>query len=229
MKNTQKHVYVMPEEFFEDISVPPRWRILALMNGFFINGATFYGSNEYISKKLGIGQWAISKGVKELEVLGKIRCERTRRGRICYSGGSVVIDGVGSANTLPPQCEDTTSDSAEALPNAVSNAVSESRESKIRVELEIGDEDAPRKKDRRVKDKEAVYLLFSKTRQPWWNHKQQREAALRLFDRGIDKVVKGIEVMFDNAEDKYCPRASTPFEYEKKLPALQRYVKKHGL
>lgn len=82
--------------------------------------------------------------------------------------------------------------------------------------------------DRRVKDKLSVYSLFG-GKQPWWNHKQQREAALRLFDYGIQKVKLGKEIMKENEDDQYCPQADTPFDYEKKIPALKRFMKRNGL
>lgn len=84
------------------------------------------------------------------------------------------------------------------------------------------------KSDRRVKDKETVFLIFG-GKQPWWYHKQQREAALRLYDRGLNKLKRGVEIMSDNQSDQYCPQALTPFEYESKLPKLNAYIKKNGL
>jgi hypothetical protein len=97
-------------------------------------------------------------------------------------------------------------------------------------DIELCDEDGnplnPKKKDtRRTKDKEAIFHLFGKKREPWWIHKTQREAALRLFDmKGVDSVKKGLRLMKEHADDQYCPQASTPFEYEKKLPQLKRYL-----
>ena len=91
-------------------------------------------------------------------------------------------------------------------------------------------EEAPAKKESRVKDKEAIFYSFSPKKEPWWFHKQQKEAALRLYDmRGIDKVQKGIGIMREHSEDKYCPQAYTPFDYEQKLPNLNAYIKKNNL
>jgi hypothetical protein len=93
----------------------------------------------------------------------------------------------------------------------------------------IRDEE-PTKSEKRTKDKETIYRLFSSKEQPWWRHAQQKKAALSLYDLlGEEKVRKGLSVMRENADDKYCPQAATPFEYEEKLPALSRYVKKNGI
>lgn len=86
------------------------------------------------------------------------------------------------------------------------------------------------KVERRSKDKEAIYRLFSLKEQPWWRHSQQKKAAISLFDLiGVERVKSGLEIMREHKDDRYCPQASTPFEYEEKLPLLARYVKKHGL
>ena len=92
------------------------------------------------------------------------------------------------------------------------------------------DGEKPKKTERRTKDKEAVYKLFSSKEQPWWRHKQQKIAALALFDLvGVDAVQHGLEIMRENSTDHYCPQAATPFEYEDKREALKRYIKRNGL
>lgn len=86
------------------------------------------------------------------------------------------------------------------------------------------------KMEARTKDKEAVYELFSSKEQPWWRHKQQKIAALSLFDLiGIEKVKRGLELMREHSDDKYCPQAATPFQYEEQLPKLTAYIKRNGL
>lgn len=98
-----------------------------------------------------------------------------------------------------------------------------------RIEFIEETEERP-KKETRSKDKEAIYTLFSSKEQPWWRHKQQKIAALALFDLiGAEKVRRGLEVMYENESDKYCPQAATPFEYEEQLPKLTRYIKRKGL
>lgn len=103
-------------------------------------------------------------------------------------------------------------------------------ESEIRVEsVPSKEEEKPQTPDRRVKDKEAVYAIFSPKKEGWMNYKQERVAALRLFDRGIEKVRRGKEIMREYENDRFCPQADTPTEYEKKLPALRRFVKRNGI
>lgn len=90
--------------------------------------------------------------------------------------------------------------------------------------------DKPAKRDSRTKDKLAVYHLFSSKEQPWWRHAHQKKAALTLFDLvGMEKLTAGVALMREHAHDKFCPQASTPYEYEEQMPKLARYVKRNGL
>jgi hypothetical protein len=94
--------------------------------------------------------------------------------------------------------------------------------------LEVKEDKEDSKPQRRVKDKEAVYSRFSPKREPWWNFKQEKEAALQLFDRGLEKLDAGLTMLRENEDDKYCPKVRTPFEYLEKLPKINAYKKKHG-
>ena len=92
-----------------------------------------------------------------------------------------------------------------------------------------GDPEKAEKPERRVKDKEATYGVFSSRKEGWMNYKQERLAALRLFDRGLDKVCMGKKIMKEHEDDPYCPQADTPSEYEKKHPQLVRFMKRNGI
>lgn len=93
------------------------------------------------------------------------------------------------------------------------------------IDIDTGELTQVTKQDvRRVKDKEAIYQLFSNTKQPWMFHKQQREAALRLFDlKGLEQVQRAVAFMKQNSDDKFCPKAQTPFRLEEKWDALLAY------
>jgi len=98
-------------------------------------------------------------------------------------------------------------------------------------EVVVSEETEGRPKvERRTKDKEAIYRLFSSKEQPWWRHAQQKKAALSLFDLvGVEKVKVGLGIMREHEDDPLCPQAATPFEYEEKLPKIARYAKRKGL
>jgi len=76
----------MPEEFMADTSVPAHWRLLGILNGFFINDGHFWGSNEWLMEKLNCkSERTIQEAVKTLEEIGKIYCIRTGNTRKIYN------------------------------------------------------------------------------------------------------------------------------------------------
>lgn len=112
----------------------------------------------------------------------------------------------------------------EMIPNRsrsiVQYSIANSSESEIRT-VSGDDEDKPKKKETRVKDKEAIFDLFSKSPQPWWYHKQQKEAAIRLFDlKGLKQVAGAMAFYSEHKGEKYLPAIHTPFDLEDKWSKL---------
>ncbi len=60
----------MPEAFAKDQDVPARWRIWAVINGFFINRKKCWASNEWLGEQINAHKDTVSQGVKELEEMG---------------------------------------------------------------------------------------------------------------------------------------------------------------
>lgn len=141
----QPYIYSMPESFLRDKSVPARWRVLAVINGFILNGGCFYGSNGWLMDQLGCSEPTVSSAFKELEVLQEIRTERTKRTRKVYK---TMRDpsSFGSETQVEPA-----RDPSQLVPNSVSNSeIEEVRES----------EDAPREPSLgRISKEEKATLL----------------------------------------------------------------------
>lgn len=109
-------------------------------------------------------------------------------------------------------------------PNEVSELASEVREV-----CEVSEEEHPPRKNPQVKDKLAIYALFSSKEEPWWRFTSEKESALALFRlEGVEKVKTGLRIMRENRDDQYCPQAHTPSEYAKKLPKLKAYAKRNS-
>jgi len=115
----QPYIYTMPESFLKDNNVPARWRVLGVINGFIINGGCFYGSNEWLMEQLGCSQQTISSAFSELEALGEIRTERTKRTRKVYKTSRDTSKLVSDIQT------DSSRDPSQLVPNSVSNSVRE--------------------------------------------------------------------------------------------------------
>lgn len=72
----------MPEAFMKDSSVPARWRVLGIINGFHIAGKSFYGSNTWLMEQLDCSEQTVTNAIAELEKMGEIETVRTRRSRL---------------------------------------------------------------------------------------------------------------------------------------------------
>lgn len=82
-------VYSMPEAFMGDQSVPIKWRLYGLLNGFWINGLTVYAANKHFSDKLGCTERHVRRALEELEVDKLVRREINGHNRVIYPGGRV--------------------------------------------------------------------------------------------------------------------------------------------
>lgn len=222
----QPYIYTMPESFLKDKSVPARWRVLGVINGFIINGGCFYGSNEWLMEQLGCTEPTVSAAFAELESLNLVDIRRTARSRKVYRKAHDPNELGSETQTEPSH------DPSQLGPNSVSNSEKNSfaDADAPQVVKVYEEEEGPQKKESRTKDKLAVYTLFSSREQPWWRHAHQKKAALALFDLvGMDKLRAGVALMKEHSDDKYCPQAGTPYEYEEQMPGLARYVKRNGL
>lgn len=117
----QHYTYTMPEAFVKDPSVPARWRVYGVLNGFFVNNKQCWASNEWIGKAIGAHKDTVSQAVKELELLQLINCERTKASR-------VINRGIGD-NAYPPSVPTPIKDRRQRLTIADSNADSRKKAS----------------------------------------------------------------------------------------------------
>lgn len=112
-KIKEEFIYTMPEAFMKDKDVPARWRILGILNGFHINGQVFYGSNQWLMKRLGCGQQTITRAIKELEDMKEIVCERTATTRIIYRAVK------GTHQSVPPYALTSTPPTHQRVPISI--------------------------------------------------------------------------------------------------------------
>lgn len=120
----KEYTYSMPQSFLADKSVPVRWRVWAVINGFFIAGKEFWASNDWIGEQIGCHKDSVSQGVKELEDLGMMHSKRTRRSRVIYPGNGEIG---GSAYLRPSPAP--ISDRSERL--SISDSISDSNVSAL--------------------------------------------------------------------------------------------------
>lgn len=130
----------------KDQSVPARWRILGIVNGFHINGKDCYASNEWFMSKLGCSQQTVSNGVRELEELGEITCIRTKTKRLIQRKGTNELVG-GYKRTR-------VSDPNQLVPNSISNSISKNTVASAPAIVEVSEN--PEGRERKAKDEYEV-------------------------------------------------------------------------
>lgn len=229
------HIYTMPEAFIRDQEVPARWRLLALLNGFFLNNMKCWMSNEKLGQQLGCHENTVTRAVEELENLNIIRCERTRRSRLI---SSVLHETTIDSGLRPPSVP--VSDHHQYISNSVTNSdkIHSSAEAENDSDLEIEpDEDlVPTKKfGKRAEpsvEKEVLTLFgwFSEINPAylmWRRVPAQRDAAKQLLAKyGLEKT----KVLFDYAvevkDDPFAPHVTSPYELLTKLSKLRKYADK---
>lgn len=87
------YVYTLPEQFLEDSSVPFRWKLYALLNGFWISGKEVFASNEWIAKKLKCSERQVQRTIKELEDLGLLSRQGVSQNRRIMPGTTPAVVG----------------------------------------------------------------------------------------------------------------------------------------
>lgn len=132
--NREPYTYSLPEQFLEDSSVPARWRVWAVINGFFINGGYCWASNGWIAERIKSHKDTVSQAVKELEDKKIIRCVRGARSRNIYP-----MIGTNAYQWSAPT---PISDRHQRLSNSVSNSVRE-KDTPLPSLSEHGKYDAP--------------------------------------------------------------------------------------
>lgn len=63
----QPQVYTLPEQFIRDPSVPLKWKLYTIINGFWIAGKPVFASNRFFAEKLGCTERHIQDCLAELE------------------------------------------------------------------------------------------------------------------------------------------------------------------
>lgn len=151
----KEYSYSMPESFMKDQSVPARWRVLGIINGFSIAGKPCYASNDWFSKELECSIHTISNAFSELEKSKEIYCVRTKRTRVAYR--------------VKPEMETNfhlrwkpTSISDSNQLNTISDSISDSKHSEAQLRIESFNEDgeAREKTERMPKATREAYEVL---------------------------------------------------------------------
>lgn len=222
----QQYTYSMPEEFMQDQSVPAHWRLLGIVNGFFINNKPVYASNEWFAEKLGCSIRTVTDAVSKLESLKKIKCERTRRSR-------VILPLTEIATNFHLRVQPTSiSDSDQLLTNSYNNSDNklseQSSEREYTITSDLEEEKRPPRKKKVTDDMVAVFNLFESPASTTWRLREiERTSAQALFDTyGIETIKRRLKIIKQERKkgDPYFPEINTPSQLLDKMPNVERYL-----
>lgn len=226
----QPYVYTMPESFLKDKSVPARWRVLGVINGFILNRGCFYGSNDWLMEQLSCTEPTISAAFAELEKLNLVEIRRTARSRKVYRKENDPNQLGSETQTEPAH------DPNQLGPNSVSNSVKEysALEDEQRVEIvSLKEEEAERapKSGAKYLHAKEVFSWFPRPQASWMSLKniQEREYAEFLWDRGegaVKRMLRHVESWEGNEDFKYV--VTKPSDLEKKWEDLRKYGKRNS-
>jgi len=111
----------MPEGFLQDESIGVKWKLYAIINGFWIGGKTCFGGNEFFAAKLGVSERQIRNGLSQLEEDGYIERVISGNSRVIRPKAHVVEAEV----SLPRGGSQSSAEAEVPLPH-ISVSISES-------------------------------------------------------------------------------------------------------
>lgn len=208
----------------QDQSVPARWRLLGIMNGFFINGKAFYGSNEWLMEQLQCSEQTVSNAMSELETLGEVVIQRTRRSRL-------VRRNLRDPNQLGSETlTDYSRDPNQLGTNSVINSDTNSGEQSSQEIVAVSEDERP-PKEKKTTTKEALQVLslFEKKLRVditgWGVDKTQRQSITNLLTRSkgkLDLIESALDFVVDYRDElEYFPQILSPYDLDKKWNQLK--------
>lgn len=202
-----------------DQSVPAHWRLLGVLNGFFVNNLTVHASNKWLAAQLKCSERTVSDAVAKLEEFGKITCVRTRTSRIIK--GSNQLLGGWKPTAIP--------DSNQLLTNSDSNAVSITGATSAPIREESDEPQIKTKSIGKYPHAKEVFSWFPKRELSWAINTTQLKHAELLYLRGEKQVKAAFTFLAENKDHEYCPQVLTPSDLERKWPSIFAFKRKYNL
>lgn len=153
MNSRQPYIYTMPEGFMKDQSVPIKWRLYGVINGFWISGKSIYAGNTFFAEKLECTNRHIRRALAELETEGYLKREVKGTSRLIVPNAVVLEEDLG----CPPGGPGMSSEEDAGGPH-ISDSISESKS--IR---ELEDSSHPQIVEVSVSSDSEVYSIGAKS------------------------------------------------------------------
>jgi len=222
----QPYIYTMPESFLKDKSVPARWRVLGVINGFLINGGCFYGSNEWMMEQLACSEQTVSNAFDELEKLGEVRIERTRRTRKVYR--TLRDPSQLGSETQVGSLRDPSWFGTNSVSNSEKNTSVATAPQDIVLGYETPEGEERPKSKPKYPNAKTVFSWFPNPEKSWNLNTTELKHAELLFERGEEKVKKRLRFVRENADADFMPLINKPSDLERKWNDLTAYAKRNN-
>lgn len=220
----QPYIYTLPEQFLHDQSVPARWRVWAVINGFFVSGKTCWASNEWLGVQIKSHKDTVSQAVSELEDLGLMTCKRTARTRLISPADPMIGTDAYLRSVSTP-----ISDRHQRLSTSDSNSDNIPSVAEAPRVVIISEREEREKIPARFPHSKEVFGWFIHPQPSWLSNKTERAHAEMLWNRG-EKDVRGILLFLEkNKGHEFCPQVTSPTDLERKWPAILAFAKKNNL
>lgn len=210
------YTYTLPQQFIEDKEVPTRWRVWAVINGFFIAGQYCWASNEWLAKKVKSHKDTVSQAVKELEGMDIIHCKRGARSREIYP-----MIGI---NAYQWSARTPISDRHQRLSISVSNSEKNTSATRIeRVPPSEESEQRPARAPAKYPHAKEVSSWFPNAEPSWLMNTTELKHMELLYLRGKQKVISILSFIETHKEEEYFPKVTKPSDLERKWEDIKAY------
>jgi len=222
--------YTMPQGFMEDKSVPVKWRLYGVVNGFWLSGRSCYGGNPYFAKLLSVSPRQIRNAFAELEVDKLLRRKIKGTTRVVVPYSLITLEEeVG----LPPGGSGASVEEEVGVPH-ISDSIAESKsgalEDSLRVEkvYESEEESTSRKKPKYPNAKN-IFSMFPNPQKSWEINTTELKHAELLHARGGVALAGILDFCQQHAEDDFFPSWESPSALERNWTKIQAFANRNGL
>lgn len=224
----QPHIYTLPERFIKDPSVPLRWKLYTIINGFWISGKPVFASNEFFAVKLGCSPRHIRDCLAELEKMYLITRHGSSQKRRIIPGGHGVPPEDEGRN--PELLGGGTGSSAREEPRAphIADSIADSltgEQSSQDYEIVKDKETETSRHDKKDTSYLSVFQLWGyKYPLSWRVNRTEIQAAKNILaERGLKNAAEALAFAKKYFDDEYCPKIYSPCDLDRKWAKLAKY------
>ncbi len=95
------------------------------------------------------------------------------------------------------------------------------------IDLDTGERVEVKPQTKKYPNSKVVFSLFGKYPANWKINKTQLQSAENLFlERGVEQIIKALNFIKENKEDKFCPIINSPYDLDSKWAKMIGFKKR---